>query len=59
MCMTVNFDREHFKIGLVNAVVKYRTTAWQAFEGREKGFWEGEKCEGGGGGGEITALILN
>ena len=50
MRMTVNFDREHFKVGLVNAVVKYRTTAWQTFEGREKGFWAGEKREEGGGG---------
>ena len=39
------------EIGLVNAVVKYRTTAWQAFEVRERGFWAGKKREAGGGGG--------
>ena len=36
------------EIGLVNAVVKYRTTAWQAFEERERGFWAVKKREAGG-----------
>ena len=31
-------------------MVKYRTTAWQAFEERERGFWAVKKREAGGGG---------
>ena len=33
-------------------MVKYRTTTWQAFEVRERGFWAGKKREAGGGEGE-------
>ena len=51
MRMTVNFDREHFKIGLVNAVVKYRTTAWQTFEEKEKGILGRRETRGRGVGG--------